>query len=249
MRLLGNIKDIKSRLNAAPSKDVLQTTRNWFNDRYEWVQVQRNMFILISVVMAVSVTIMAAGVSFIKSSRTIEPFVIEIEPKTGVPTVVIPKTSQALSEDEAVRNFYVWYYVRMREEYYFNSYVTMLRAVRLMSEDDVYYEYWRSASPGNSQSSYTILGQSGVRTAALKSMIFDVKSSVGPDGKQRFLYTAQLRVRLTSKFAGGTNETSVDKFIRMEFEMKNLELNADDRLINPLGFYVSQYQITDDKVL
>lgn len=249
MRLLGNIKDIKGRLNAAPSKDVLQTTRNWFNDRYEWVQVQRNMFILISIVLAISVAVMAAGVSFIKSSRTIEPFVIEIEPKTGVPTVVIPKTSQALSEDEAIRNFYVWYYVRMREEYYFNSYSNMLKAVRSMSEDDVYFEYWRSVSPNNSQSPYTILGQSGVRTASLKSMIFDVKSSKGPDGKESFLYIAQLRVRLTNKYSGGSNENSVDKFIRMEFEMKNLELSPDERLINPLGFYVSQYQITDDKVL
>lgn len=249
MRLLGNIKEIKERLNAAPSKDVLQTTRNWFNDRYEWVQVQRNIFVLTTVLLSIAVAIMAAGVSFIKSSRTIEPFVIEIEPKTGVPTVVIPKTSQALADDEAIRNFYIWYYVRMREEYYRNSYNDMVRAVRLMSNDDTFSQFRGATSPFNSQSPYATLGESGTRRVELKSIIVDTKTKKDGQGKVSYFYVVQLRVRLVTKFGGNnTNEQVADKFIRMECSMENLELNQEDRYINPLGFYVSVYTITDDKV-
>ncbi len=249
MRLLGNIKEIKERLNAAPSKDVLQTTRNWFNDRYEWVQVQRNIFVLTTVLLSIAVAIMAAGVSFIKSSRTIEPFVIEIEPKTGVPTVVIPKTSQALADDEAIRNFYIWYYVRMREEYYRNSYNDMVRAVRLMSNDEAFSQFRSATSPFNSQSPYSTLGDLGTRRVELKSIIVDTKTKKDGQGKTSYFYVVQLRVRLITKFGGNnTTEQVADKFIRMECSMENLELNQEDRYINPLGFYVSVYTITDDKV-
>jgi type IV secretion system protein VirB8 len=246
MRLLGNIKEIKGRLNAAPSKDVLQTTRNWFNDRYEWAQVQRNILFLLTIVCILSIAMLTAGISFIKSTRTIEPFVIEIEPKTGVPTVVIPKTSEALSEDEAIRKFYIWYYIRMREEYYFNSYVNMLRAVGTMSSEDVFGEYRREHSSSNPQSAYTLLGTDGVRTVDLKSMLMERLSKRDSKGGELVSYIVQVRLRANTK--NGGNIDASDKYIRMECEFRNLDLSEDARLVNPLGFYVTKYQITDDKV-
>lgn len=245
MRLLGNIKEIKGRLNTAPSKDVLQTTRNWFNDRYEWVQVQRNLLFILTLVCIVSIAVLAAGISFIKSSRTIEPFVIEIEPKTGVPTVVDPKTVDILSADDAVQKSGVWNYIKMREEYYYNSYSKMFNTIRLMSGDDVYYSYRQTSGPGNSQSAYSLLGQGGIRTVELKSMLIEAN---GARVNAAQSYTAQVRLRVNTESAGSGGGMA-DKYVRMEFEFRNLEMSEEERLLNPLGFFVTQYQITDDKVL
>jgi type IV secretion system protein VirB8 len=234
MKLLGNIKQIKGRLQAAPSKDILQTTKNWFNDRYEWMQVQRNILLLTLVVCTAVIGVLAAGISFIKSSRSIEPFVIEIEPKTGVPVVVDPKTIEAFSADEAVKRYYVWYYIKAREEYFYPTFNKVYRdTIRVLSSDNVYYSYRQIFSQNNPQSPVNLYGSANTKTLQLKSIIFQDAG------------TAQVRFRATIE---GSNGATVDKLVFITFEFRNLEMNQDDRLLNPLGFTVTNYQISDDKV-
>ncbi len=246
MRLLGNIKEIKSRLNAAPSKDVLRTTRNWFNDRYEWVVIQRNMLFLLTLVCVVSIIVLTAGISYIKTTRTIEPFVIEIEPKTGFPTVVVPKDSQALSQDEAVLRFYIWYYLRMREEYYAASFWEMRKAVSTMSDGAVFQDYARDHGPNNPQSDFNILGSGGVRNIELKNILIETKPSTDQQGVTTYKYVVVVRFKSIVK--GVSIGAPQDKYVRMECEMRNLTLSEDARLLNPLGFFVTKYQISDENV-
>lgn len=234
MKLLGNIKQIKGRLQAAPSKDILQTTKNWFNDRYEWMQVQRNILLLTLLFCTISIGVLAAGISFIKSSRSIEPFVIEIEPKTGVPVVVDPKTIEAFSADEAVKRYYVWYYIKSREEYFYPIFNKVYRdLIRVLSATNVYYSYRQLFGQNNPQSPINLYAALSTRTIQLKSMVFQDANTV--------------QVRFRSIIDGPSANTG-DKLVFMTFEFRNLEMNQDDRLLNPLGFTVTNYQISDDKV-
>jgi type IV secretion system protein VirB8 len=206
---------------------------NWFHDRYESAIVHRNMLIALNIACALIITFLCFGIFYIKSNRSIEPFVIEIEPKTGVPTVVDPITAKAYSGMDAVKRYFIWKYVTMREEFYSSTYQSNFDNLRYLSSSDVYWNYTKQFGRGNPDSPFNRLG-SGTRTVELKSIQF-------PDDS-----TAQVRIRVYTNAANGTFTS--DKIIYMRYQFVNLELNDQQRLVNPLGFQVITYKIDDERI-
>lgn len=237
MSLIDNIKGIKDKMSGGAgstvSKDVLHTTKNWFNDRNEWVQVQRNLSFFAVIVLTITVTVLVSAVTFIKNSRTIEPFVIEIEPKSGVATVVDPQTIKAYSANEAVIRHYVWEYIKARQEYFFSTFSRANDYVRVLSTPQIYSIYTSLYGPNNPQSPVQQLGSASFRSVELISMIILSNNTV-----------AEVRFREQTR---GTFAGSKDKFARVVFGFSNIDLTENDRLINPLGFNVTEYQVTDEK--
>ncbi|MBS0236369.1 MAG: type IV secretion system protein [Proteobacteria bacterium] len=217
--------------------DAMGAIKNWYADRYENALIQRNILFLVLLVSLATIGMAVTALRYIKNTKSIEPFVIEIEPKTGVTTVVDPVTSSVYSANDAVRRHFVWQYIKAREEYYSSSYnYNYNQVVRVFSSSDVYYGQYRAAyGQSNPTAPVNLLGQSGYREVALKSMIF-------PNDR-----TAQVRFTITSagmQNAGGTQ----DKIAFLQFEFANLKMNNEERLINPLGFRVNLYRLEDEKV-
>jgi type IV secretion system protein VirB8 len=233
MAFLDEIKKIKKKINVGPPRDALEVTRNWFTDRYENLQVQRSMLFMVLVVFSATIVMLTASITYIKSTRTIEPFVIEIEQKTGVPTVVDPVTAIIYSGQESVKRYFIWEYIKLREEFLPGYFDYAQQKLSVMSAGDVYSQY-RSIirSPDGPVAK---LGKTGTMTVQLKSLVFINDT------------TAQVRFRLASSIA--LNElNSPDKIVYLEFEFANVELNEDLRYLNPLGFRVTKYRLEDEKV-
>lgn len=206
---------------------------DWTRDTHDNVVVQRNFLVVLSICLTVTIALSVLVIGYMKSSQTIEPFVIEIEPKTGVPTVVDPVTITKYSADESVKRYFIMQYVKAREEYIYGSYLyNYYTVVRVLSTPTVYYsDYRKKASPTNKDSLYVTCGENCSTTIALKSLIFQTEKS------------AQIRIKVTS------NNTNVqDKIVYMEFDFKNLQMNDEERMINPLGFVVTLYRIADENV-
>jgi type IV secretion system protein VirB8 len=233
MDLMNNIKDLKIKIDGSSSSNILQTTRNWYNDRYEWMQVQRSLLFLVTIVSAVAIIILTLSISYIKNTRSIEPFVIEIEQKTGVPTVVEPLTAKAYSGQDAIKRYFVWKYIKTREEYTFATYSRAFKEVSYMSSPEVYSDYRRFFNSGNPQSPYNLLADTSIRTVELKSIIFQ-------DEK-----TAQVRLKM---LVTGSQVSQSDKIVYIEFAFENLEMNDEQRFVNPLGFLVKNYRIEDERL-
>jgi type IV secretion system protein VirB8 len=235
MSLIEKIKGVTNRDSGASavSKDVLQTTKNWFNDRNEFVLVQRNLSYVAVMVLTVTVAIMVlAATYYLQNSRTIEPFVIEIEPKTGVATVVDPKSLVAYMSDESVIRSEVWSYVQNRHEYFSQLYNRQFEYIRTHSSPQVYANFRALYAQGNPQSPIDQYGTNSTRSVELKTLIL-----VGAN-------IAEVRFTENTR---GTYTGSVDKFARVSFAFGNLDLNPGDRLLNPLNFNVTEYQVTDER--
>lgn len=233
MAFLDEIKKIKKKINVGPPRDALEVTRNWFTDRYETLQVQRTLLFLVLVVFSVTIVMLTISITYIKSTRTIEPFVIEIEQKTGVPTVVDPVTAAIYSGQESMKRYFVWDYIKLREEFLPGYFDTAQKKLSVMSAGDVYGQY-RSIirSP---EGPVVKMGKGGSITILLKSLVFIND------------YTAQVRFRQSANYSSNDN-TSADKIVYLEFEFANVELNEELRYLNPLGFRVTKYRLEDEKV-
>ena len=98
--------------------ESVQKLDSWYSEAYSSAVLQRNIFMLIAVI-SVIVTITAVlALRYVKNTKSIEPFVIEIERKTGIPTVVDPLTVHNYAANEAVKRALVMQYIKAREEYF-----------------------------------------------------------------------------------------------------------------------------------
>jgi type IV secretion system protein VirB8 len=224
-------EDVNQRKASKANASIL---KSWTVSNYESVVIQRNVLFIFSIACLIVVTLSVLVVRYVRSTRSIEPFVIEIEKKTGVPTVVDPVTIAAYSADDAVRRYFVWEYVKAREEFFSSTYFRNFNTVvRVLSTPDVYFgDYRPKFSVSNPSSPYNLYGSSTTRNLALKSIIFTSDT------------TAQVRVAMYVK---GMLNMVLNKILFIEFKFENVEMNAEERLINPLGFRVTLYRIDDER--
>lgn len=232
---MGNKNDEAKAKSPTPAKKKSDkhNKKTWYSDAYSSAVLQRNFFILLFFVAVIVIVLSIITIRYIKNTQTIEPFVIEIEQKSGVPTVIKPLDVKEYSANQAVKEALIVQYIRAREGYsahtFFNNYYNL---IKIMSSPDVYYNQYRAIfNPRNKNSPYTILGQMGTIEVKFKSIIFPTP------------YSAQVRVYLNSQ-----GSFSGDKVILMSFGFENISLSEEERYLNPLGFVVNSYQIANENL-
>lgn len=213
----------------------------WYQDSYETTLIQRNFLIILMFIALLIIITSLILIRYIKNNQVIEPFVIEIENKTGVPTVVEPVTIKDYSANESIKRYFIMKYIRAREEYTKISFMyNYSQVVRVLSTSDVYYSDYRPKFSPSNKNSPASMGDKYMRSVELKSLIFQNDNSV------------QVRLKIIEDSGGSNSSNNItysDKLVYMEFDFQNIEMNDMERLINPLGFVVKLYRITDEKIL
>jgi len=216
------------------NKKSTPEVRNWYKDRYQYVVVQRKILTVITLCsMAVTVATVVV-ISQLTPLKSVEPFVIQVDQKTGVTQTVDPLTVKELKANEAVNNYFIVLYIRSRESYNANQILYNYNLVRVMSESArVYQKFMEEVDANNPKSNVARLGSAGIRSLKFKSITY-LKPNV-----------AQVRVLIEEK-GDNVGNTQLHRIILIAFEYIKLQLTADDRYLNPLGFRVTDYRIDED---
>ena len=207
--------------------------KNWKDDKFQSAIVQRNLLLIGLLLCFILILVALSTIRYLKNTQSIDPFVIEIEEKSGVPTVVKPLSIETYSANESIKRYFIMKYIRAREEYYSETFNRNFNdVVRVLSSSSVYYSDYRNKFGYNNPSSpYNLYGSGSYRTVGLKSIIFPSDTS------------AQIRINLT---VSGQINMVMNKIIYMEFDYFNLNMSEQDRLINPLGFQVTLFRMNDE---
>lgn len=209
-----------------PNKKVKTKIKSWYSNRYQIVVVQRNLLLLLALLSMLSVAIAVIFVKNIMSSKSLEPYVIQVESKSGIATIVNQMTTQNFTGDQAIRNYFINQFVHAASGYDPKTYKQDAERVRLLSTSGIYVDYRNRINP-------RLLGSKGKIEVRIKSIQYINNN------------TAQIRVatQLDSPELGVQNK---DQVITMGFYFTDLKLTMEERLINPLGFQVAQYLIADE---
>ncbi len=207
--------------------------KNWKDDKFQSAIVQRNLLLIGLLLCFILILVALSTIRYLKNTQSIDPFVIEIEEKSCVPTVVKPLSIETYSANESIKRYFVMKYIRAREEYYSETFNRNFNdVVRVLSSSSVYYSDYRNKFGYNNPSSpYNLYGSGSYRTVGLKSIIFPSDTS------------AQIRINLT---VSGQINMVMNKIIYMEFDYFNLNMSEQDRLINPSGFQVTLFRMNDE---
>lgn len=161
------------------------------------------------------------------SSKSLEPYVIEVEDKSGIATVVDQLTAQNFTGDQVIRKYFINSFVHAASGYEPRTYKQDVDKVRLFSIPGIYGEFRNRINARD-------LGTDSRIDVRIKSIQFT-------DGNN-----AQIRIAKQTNIQG-VDPSIVDQVISMGFYFSpDMQLSMEERLINPLGFQVNKYMIADE---
>ncbi|MDR2831497.1 MAG: type IV secretion system protein [Rickettsiales bacterium] len=209
---------------------------NWNSSRYSTVVAQRNILLLFALILLATISISILAIFKISTSSTIAPFVIEIEKKSGIVQLVDPVTVEQYSANEVLNNHFIAEYIRAREvfdPYHYNyNYYTK---VRVFSSSNVYNEFRNYIKSQNMDDLFNLYSDFVKNEFKIRSI-----QKLGNDAIQ-----VRFTVEFTRKDGGSTRK---NKIVIMSYRYASLEMDDQQRYINPLGFQVISYRVDDEYV-
>jgi type IV secretion system protein VirB8 len=215
--------------------DQGQDKNNWYADRYESVAVQRNMLFFISVIALVVTVISVICISKISLSKKVVPLVVEVEDKTGFTNFVNPEENQDWTTDKAINTYFLVKYIRARETYNVASYLYDYNTVvRLMSSPSVYRDFKEVLDDVSSNPVLTY-GANNSTELKIRSIQF---LKISPSQNN-----AQIRFAVVEQQG---DKKTYNKIVSIVWSYVAMNLDFDDRNVNPLGFQILSYAISND---
>lgn len=217
-------------------------TKNWYADRYQNVVVQRNILFLMTFIAFFSVLVAVFVVMKVSTSKSIEPFVIEVEKTSGITNVVRPFLKEKISENDALRDYFAIKYLNARETYHFFDFeYNYFSVVRIMSSPNVYFKFRGEVTSDNMDSPIRY-GDKLERTIKV-SAITPIPTSTDP--QKNIGQVVQVRFELKESGArGGVYR----KIATINYDYQDKKMTMEERQVNPLGFQVLSYVVVDELI-
>jgi type IV secretion system protein VirB8 len=190
--------------------------------------------------------ILAGGYFYMLPLKEKVPYVVMADAYTGTSTVARLTedfTNHHISTNEAINRSNVAHFVMARESYD----MAMLNlgdwsTVQTMASPGVKAEYSRLYSSMSEDSLYKTYGKdNAIRVKLLSIVLLGGGSNITPKGA-----TVRFQRSLFNKQTGSTQPMD-SKIATLEFTYKaNLEMDDQNRIQNPLGFWVTSYRVDND---
>lgn len=211
----------------------------WYQDLYQSVKISRNRWFLVGVIALVLSGIEGLALVFLTPLKSVEPYVLQVDNKSGMTTVLKPlreNQENVLTQEEAITKSFIVKYVIARETYDPQDLNRNYDLARLMSSNDEANRFNEAVANGNPSSPVERFKTTTVRTVKISSVSF-------LDQKKK---TAQVRFVTTETTR---NEIKEDYWVAiLSFRYINAPLDETDRLSNPLGFQVVSYRVDQEIV-
>lgn len=236
---------------SAPSKEDggIDEVKSWYQDRYETVTVQRNVLFLVTVIALIGLAGAVMAVAGISDSKIFEPFVVQIEDKTGALTRVDTRAAERYKSEPAVIKYFLAKYVEARESYNIDSYQHFYyTVVRMLSNGEVYGGFRQTLTEGNADNPLK-LARNSFRDVEIKSISFLEKRNRNTNSKVQESDIAQVRMVIRQKQAQSNQvEKEWNYIATIGYGFFPLDLSEQQLYINPLGFQITSYSLAREQV-
>lgn len=209
-------------------KEYFDKARRFDQDRMVSAERSKRLAWFVAIVASVLACISVAAVVALTPLKTVEPFVIRVDNSTGIVDVVSAMASHAGSYDEEVTKYFAARYVRAREGYVWSEAEENFRTASLMSNAAEQQRFAAVYRGGNPESPQNVYGRSATSRIGIKSISL-INSNV-------------VSVRYTRTITRGEDVSTTHWVATITSSYTNAPISSSDRLVNPLGFVVSEYR-------
>lgn len=208
--------------------------KNWYKDKYNNLLVQRN-FLLIAIVIFSAVLLVCVSIlSRFQRSDNVKPYIIEYNNNTGLLSVVETQSKKEYTAQQAVKESMVIQYVNRREAPKLSTIEDDMNYIRVMTSSKLYNEYTKSMSE---------------LTGKLRNAGSNAKYNIDITDFS-YLTASRVQIKMTRRLYDN-NDIEIDNEeykIVVSFGFSDLILPIEEMRINPLGFQITQYNISKVKV-
>ncbi len=224
-------------------QSVSDSAKHWYQDKYQHVLVQRNVLAVIALIALLVSLVSVFAVKQLAPLKTVEPYLLQIDAKSGIVQSVDPVQRNLYAASELVDRYFVSRYITARESYNFSILRYNYETVRVMSTPDLFYDFRRAVDPSNENSLAAIFKTSGQRDVKFVSISY-ISNPPLPNGEveKTPAKIMQARIIVNDKIPNAA-DTETRYVATVTFEYAKLDLNQEEMLVNPLGFQVLSYQI------
>ncbi|MDR3289881.1 MAG: type IV secretion system protein [Rickettsiales bacterium] len=217
-------------------KPIKLQLKSWYSSKYQFVAMQRNILFFLSFFSIVAVLVAVIFVKQIMGSKSLVPFIIELEEKSGIPTVVEQLNKTHFTADLTLKRYFLYNYVKAVEGYNPGTFNDDYRRIRLLSSGGVWRQVSSKINPRNERSPALMIGNKGMIEFGLKSMSF-----VTPNRA-----TIRFKTKNVGQVEGFPDNQNM--ILDVDFIFADLPLTLEDRYINPLGFQVIRYVVDHELI-
>lgn len=205
-----------------------QLAKAWETDRIALAHRSQRVAWFVAAVAVVAAVAACIAIVGLTPLHRIEPFVVRVDQSTGVVEAVSRLNDTSNTATEAVNKYMVGKYVRAREEYSRELAPVNYKTVALMSAAPVAQAYHEWFKPDSAQSPLKVYGATANVTVRILNVSF-----LAPN-------IASVRYERTIRGVDGASRSTW--LATITFRYSNAPMTEDDRLVNPIGFEVTDYR-------
>ncbi|ALE03007.1 virB8 family protein [Bartonella ancashensis] len=221
-------------MNSDAFDKYVKEARSFDIDRMHGIRVRMRIAMAMTVLFGLMAIAMAFAVIALTPLKTVEPFVIRVDNSTGIVDTVSALKDTPANYDEAITRYFANKYVHAREGFQLSEAENNFRIVSLLSslsEQNRFAKWYSGNNPESPQNIY----HNAVVNITIKSISFLSKNLI--------------QVRYYKTVRELNNAETVSHWVSIiNFSYVNALISTEDRLVNPLGFQVSEYR-SDPEVI
>ncbi len=215
-------------------KSYFDKARRFDQDRMIQIERSNRVAWSIAIVSGLIAGISIFAVAGLTPLKTVEPFVVRVDNSTGIVDVVSALTSTAGTYDEAVTKYFAARYVRAREGYIWSEAQENFRTVALLSTQAEQTRFAALYRGSNAESPQNIYGRAATARIDIASISLINQNVVS--------------VRYMRTITRGDDVRTTHWVATLTYSYANAPMSSTDRLVNPLGFVVSDYRADPEEV-
>lgn len=215
-------------------KSYFEKARRFDQDRLMQIERSNRIAWSIAIASGIVASVSVFAIAGLTPLKTVEPFVVRVDNSTGIVDVVSALTATAGTYDEAVTKYFAAKYVRAREGYVWSEAQENFRTIALLStqqEQTRFAAMYRGSNPESPQNVYGRTATARIDIASISLINQNVVS-----------------VRYMRTTTRGEEVRTTHWVATLTFSYVNAPMSSTDRLVNPLGFVVSEYRADPEEV-
>lgn len=219
-----------------PRDSYYALAESWSADRQAGLQRSRTIAWTIAGIAAGIAALEAVALTALAPLKTVEPYTLLVDRTTGFVQLLKGSEGDRITPDAALTQSMLAQYVIAREGFDISALQTNYRKVALWSADTARRSYLAAIPASNPSSPLNLYPRTTVVRATVRSI-----SPIGND-------TALVRFeteRLDQGQEAGPRATWVSV---ISYRFARIPMSIEDRLVNPLGFQVTQYRRDQEAV-
>lgn len=215
---------------------------SWESNQYKRQRAVAFMLWIYSCLTTFAIVGLVVTIMKMMPLKTVEPYLIRVDSSTGIAETLskndLNNAKWSQSEQTALDRYFLSKYVIAREGYNYALRNINYNQVAVMSTEQVAQSYLDHVITTNPESPINKLGKSRIVEIKIKSISFP---DTGKDTVAYVRFTRQIK-----NLAESEDRPPEHLLATINYHYINAEISNEARQINPLGFMVTAYQLTEE---